>query len=206
MNPQLSGPPFPRASQVRGPSWVRLHRRPDVHPVRRKGLPFVPIAHCLIDVATTIDQLALEALFDGDRNAGELAGRCSPLRTFNRTPRRRRCSRATAHVLSSHPLGTGKMVARALSARNFPLEINVGVGRYYGDLVCRRARVIVEIDGREFHTNPATFDNDRKRQNERVDDDWRILRYSAATAIANLDEVVDDIIRVVRKRRRSRRA
>ena len=49
---------------VRGPSWVRLHRRTDVHAVRRKGLPVVPIEHCLIDVATTLDQLALEALFD----------------------------------------------------------------------------------------------------------------------------------------------
>jgi hypothetical protein len=49
---------------VRGPNWVRLHRRPDVHAVRRKGLPVVPIEHCLIDVATTLDQLALEALFD----------------------------------------------------------------------------------------------------------------------------------------------
>jgi very-short-patch-repair endonuclease len=39
-----------------------------------------------------------------------------------------------------------------------------------------------------------------------IDDDWRVLRYSAATAMAHLDEVVDEIIGVVRKRRRSRRA
>ena len=192
---------------VRGPNWVRLHRRPDVHAVRRKGLPVVPIEHCLIDVATTLDQLALEALFDaaiGTRvNWRAVARLCERSTGRHGIVAVREQLRTCCPLTRSEP---ERLVARALSARNFPLEINVRVGRYYGDLVCRRARVIVEIDGREFHTDPATFNNDRKRQNELVDDDWRILRYSAATAIANLDEVVDDIICVVRKRRRSRRA
>ena len=191
---------------VRGPSWVRLHRRTDVHAVRRKGLPVVPIEHCLIDVATTLDQLALEALFDAA--IGTRVNWRAVARLCERSPGRHGIVAVREQLRTCCPLTRSepeRLVARALSARNFPLEINARVGRYYGDLVCRRARVIVEIDGREFHTDPATFNNDRKRQNELVDDDWRILRYSAATAIASLDEVVDDIIRVVRKRRRSRR-
>ncbi|WP_306436959.1 endonuclease domain-containing protein [Rhodococcus sp. 06-235-1A] len=75
--------------------------------------------------------------------------------------------------------------------------------KFYGDLVDFSARVIVEIDGREFHTDPATFDNDRRRQNELVLDGWLVLRYSAATALADLDRVVDEIITVVRRRRKS---
>ena len=186
---------------------VRLHRRPGVHTVRRKGLLVVPIEHCLIDVATTLDRPALEALFDaaiGTRvNWRAVAQLCEQSTGRHAIGAVREQLRTCCPLTRSEP---ERLVARALSARNFPLEINVRVGRYYGDLVCRRARVIAEIDGREFHTDPATFNNDRKRQNELVDDDWRILRYSAATAIANLDEVVDDIIRVVRERRRSRRA
>ena len=192
---------------VRGPSWVRLHRRADVHAVRRKGLPVVPIEHCLIDVATALDQLALEALFDaaiGTRvNWRAVAQLCEQSTGRHGIGAVREQLRTCCPLTRSEP---ERLVARALSARNFPLEINARVGRFYGDLVCRRGRVIIEIDGREFHTDSETFNQDRKRQNELIDQDWRILRYSAATAIANLDEVVDDIIRVVRKRRRSRRA
>ncbi|PHV68133.1 DUF559 domain-containing protein [Williamsia muralis] len=192
---------------VRGPSWVRLHRRPGVHTVRRKGLPVVPIEHCLIDVATTLDQEALEALFDaaiGTRvNWRAVAQLCEQSTGRHGIVAVREQLRTCCPLTRSE---AERLVARALSARNFPLEINARVGRFYGDLVCRRGRVIIEIDGREFHTDSETFNKDRKRQNELIDQDWRILRYSAATAIANLDEVVDDIIRVVRKRRRSRRA
>ena len=83
------------------------------------------------------------------------------------------------------------------------MAINARVGPYFGDLVDYRARVVVEIDGREFHTAAAAFNNDRRRQNALVLGGWLVLRYSAATAMANLDAVVDEIIRVVRKRRKS---
>ncbi|MDI9903827.1 hypothetical protein QM716_28585 [Rhodococcus sp. IEGM 1409] len=42
---------------------------------------------------------------------------------------------------------------------------------------------------REFHTDPATFNIDRRRQNALVLDEWMVLRYPAATAMAHLDAV-----------------
>jgi very-short-patch-repair endonuclease len=193
--------------QTRAPEWIRLHRRADIRTVQRKGLPVVPIEHCLIDVATTLDRPALEALFDaaiGTRvNWRAVAQLCAQSTGRHGIVAVREQLRTCCPLTRSEP---ERVVARALTARNFPLEINVRIGRYYGDLVCRRARVIVEIDGREFHTDPEAFNNDRKRQNELIDDGWRVLRYSAATAMAHLDEVVGEIIGVVRKRRRSRRA
>lgn len=95
------------------------------------------------------------------------------------------------------------MVARGLTARGFFMEINAPIGPYYGDLVDYRARVVVEIDGREFHSDPHTFTNDRRRQNELVLGGWLMLRYSAATVNGRLDRVVDEIITVVRRRRKS---
>ena len=62
----------------------------------------------------------------------------------------------------------------------------------------------VEIDGREFHIDPHTFTRDRIRQNELVLDGWLVLRYSVARALAHTDEVADEILAVVRKRRKSR--
>lgn len=134
--PALVEATVPLGTQVRGPQWVRLHRRTVTKQARTNGLPVVPIEHCLIDVAT-----------------GNEAAR---------------------------PRGV-------VRRRNW-----TRIGRYYGDLVCRRAKVIIEIDGREFHIEPEPFNNDRKRQNALIADGWRILRYSAATAMAHLEEVVDE--------------
>lgn len=86
------------------------------------------------------------------------------------------------------------------------MEINTALGRYFVDLACRLARVIVEIDGRQFHIDPRTFDNDRVRQNTMVLDDWLVLRFSAATVNRDLDRVADQIAAVVRRRRKSRGA
>ncbi len=191
--------------QVRAPEWVKLHRR-IVERSTRPGLPLVTAEQAMLDVAVDMDRPRLEALFDsaiGTRiHWKRLALLCDA------SPGRHGITAVREQLRTCCPLTRSepeRKVARALSARHFPLEINARIGRYYGDLVCRRGRVNIEIDGREFHTAATVFTNDRIRQNWMIDDGWRILRYSAATVNAHLDEVVDDIIRVVRKRRRARR-
>ena len=205
--PALVEATVPLGTQVRGPQWVRLHRRTVTKQARTNGLPVVPIEHCLIEVATTMKRPDLEALFDaaiGQRvNWRAVAQMCAESSGRHGIAAVREQLRTCCPKTRSEP---ERAVARALTARNFRLEINTKIGRYYGDLVCRRAKVIVEIDGRKFHIEPEPFNNDRKRQNALIADGWRILRYSAATAMAYLDEVVDEIISVVRQRRRSRRA
>ncbi|GAA2051790.1 type IV toxin-antitoxin system AbiEi family antitoxin domain-containing protein [Williamsia deligens] len=42
---------------------------------------------------------------------------------------------------------------------------NVEVSGYVGDIVFREAKVIVEIDGFAFHTDPGAFQRDRERRN-----------------------------------------
>lgn len=196
----------PKSAQVRAPSWVSLHRRV-VQSSRRRGLPVVGIEQAMIDVAVAMDQHGLEALFDsaiGTRVQWKrLALLCDNSSGRHGIEAVRKQLRTCCPLTRSEP---ERMVARALSARGYSLEINTRIGRYFGDLVCRRGRVVIEIDGREFHTAAAVFTSDRIRQNWMIDDDWRILRYSAAYVNAHLDEVVDEIIAVVRRRRRSRRA
>lgn len=192
-------------AQQRSPSWVTLHRRV-VEPSPRPGLPVVTPEQAMIDVAVSMDGPALEKLFDSALGTRVYWKRLALL--VDNSPGRhgiqavRRQLRVCCPRTRSEP---ERMVARALAERGYRLDINARIGRYYGDLVCRRARVVIEIDGREFHIAPEVFTTDRIRQNWMIEDDWRILRYSAAYVNAHLDEVVEDIIRVVRKRRRSRR-
>ncbi|KAA0016325.1 DUF559 domain-containing protein [Antrihabitans cavernicola] len=98
-----------------------------------------------------------------------------------------------------------RMLARALNSRCFPLLANLPVGRYIGDFVDERGRVVVEVDGREFHSDPTTFRNDRRRQNWLVSEGWLVLRYAAYHVLADPDAVADEVIRVVRRRRHLRR-
>lgn len=194
----------PLSAQIRGPDWVRIHRRTLTATATHRGLPVVTMAQTFIDVATCLDAPELEALFDRAVDLRvpwrAIARRCDEAPGMHGIPAVREQLRKCCPRTLSEP---ERLVARALTARNFYLEINARVGRYYGDLVDFRARVIVEIDGREFHTEPQAFNNDRRRQNALVQGGWLVLRYSAATASANLDEVVDEVIRVVRRRRRS---
>ncbi|MFI8566389.1 DUF559 domain-containing protein [Rhodococcus sp. NPDC078407] len=190
--------------QSRSVPWVRVHRRRLVEVQLHRGLRVVSLEQTFVDVATSLSTPNLEKFFDNAidhhlpwRRVTEL---CSTSKGMHgkaavRTQLRTCCPRTL-----SEP---ERVVARALAARHFAMEINARVGKFYGDLVDYRAQVIVEIDGREFHSDPATFNNDRRRQNELVLDGWLVLRYSAATALADLDRVVDEIITVVRRRRKS---
>ncbi|OYD68641.1 DUF559 domain-containing protein [Rhodococcus sp. OK302] len=204
--PHLVEATVPASTQARSPSWIRLHRRALASTDLCEGLPVVSIEQCFIDVATALPLPQLEAFFDAAVSTKvpwkSIALQCENMKRMHGIPAVRKQLRTCCPGTLSEP---ERVVARALSARDFPLELNGRVGKYYGDLMCRRGRVIVEIDGREFHTEPEVFNNDRRRQNVLILDDWLVLRYSAATAMAHLDEVVDEIITVVRKRRRSRR-
>ena len=203
--PEVVHATVPMFTSPRCPPGFRLHRRVVEPVVYRALLPVVTQEQCFVDVATTLDAEALERFVDHAlshrvrwRAVAEL---CDAARGMHGVAAvRRQLRTACPRTLSE----AERQVARALSARHAGMEINAAVGKYYGDLVCRRARVIVEIDGREFHIDPHTFTRDRIRQNELVLDGWLVLRYSVARALAHTDEVADEILAVVRKRRKSR--
>lgn len=192
------------AGQARCPDWIRLYRRTLPTVTRYRGLRVVPIEQAFVDVAAVLPKPELEKLVDAAIDTHipwrRVAQYCAVARGKRGMAALRDQLRQCCPRTSSEP---ERLVARALTARNFHMEINARVGRYYGDLVDFRARVIVEIDGREFHIDAATFTNDRRRQNELVIGGWLVLRYSAATVHADLDKVVEEIITVVRRRRKS---
>ncbi len=192
------------SGQARSPDWIRLYRRtlPTVMTVR--GLRVVPVEQAFVDCAATLPKDELEQFFDGAIDThlpwDRVAEVTESYRGKHGMPSAREQLRRCCPRTRSEP---ERLVARALTARNFFMEINARLGPFYGDLVCFRARVLVEIDGREFHIGPTTFNNDRRRQNIVVLEGWLVLRYSAATVMARLDAVVDEIITVVRRRRKS---
>jgi very-short-patch-repair endonuclease len=173
------------------PSWVRTYRRPVDEVVLHRGVPVVTKERCFLDVATTLDRRGLDTFFDTAltqplqwrdlaRQAAAWSGRHGIQAV--RLELRNLCSRTL-----SEP---ERRLSEAIRDRGLRLELNTRVGDFYGNQFCSRARVMVEVDD-SGGTAP---------------DDWLILRYPPSTVDGFLDDVVDEIVRVVRQRRRARAA
>ena len=60
-------------------------------------------------------------------------------------------------------------------------------------------RLVVEIDGFQYHSDRAAFERDRRRQNALVNARWRVLRFTAADLLLRPDEVVAEVRMALRR-------
>jgi very-short-patch-repair endonuclease len=130
----------------------------------------LPVAVCLIDTACQDD----EALFDDLRS--ELS-RQSGQRGVLRAERACRL----AHLGSESMLESLLRLLLALAGLPSP-QVQIPVrqpgGMYYGDLGYRDRKLILEADGRDYHTEWPQVMKDMARQNLLVVDGWTVLRFS----------------------------
>jgi very-short-patch-repair endonuclease len=68
--------------------------------------------------------------------------------------------------------------------------VRLGGVTIYPDLCFRRLRLVIEIDGREFHSDPQVFESDRHRQNLLVLHGWRVLRVTWQMIQSGPDRVI----------------
>jgi very-short-patch-repair endonuclease len=68
--------------------------------------------------------------------------------------------------------------------------VRVGGVTVYPDVLFRRHRLVIEIDGREFHSDPEVFESDRRRQNLLVLNGWRVVRITWRMITDNPDQVI----------------
>jgi very-short-patch-repair endonuclease len=61
----------------------------------------------------------------------------------------------------------------------------------YLDVVFRRLKLVIEIDGRLYHTGAEVFETDRRRQNLLVLDGWCVLRFTWTMIEEHPEEVID---------------
>ena len=74
-------------------------------------------------------------------------------------------------------------------------EIRDASGRIgFGDIVFGAARLVIEIDGFAFHSDPERFQRDRTRQNRLVGAGWTVLRFTWR----DLPDRPGDVIRTIR--------
>jgi very-short-patch-repair endonuclease len=61
---------------------------------------------------------------------------------------------------------------------------------FYVDIIFRKLKLVIEIDGRLYHTGAEVFETDRRRQNLLVLDGWCVLRFTWTMIEEHPDEVI----------------
>ncbi|GAB3914854.1 hypothetical protein GCM10011575_40660 [Microlunatus endophyticus] len=72
-------------------------------------------------------------------------------------------------------------------------------GGYFADVLFRRARLIVEFDGWEFHSDREAFENDRRRRNELVLAGYTVLNFTWRQVSDDPEWVIDCITRALKR-------
>jgi very-short-patch-repair endonuclease len=188
------------------PDWVRLYRREldAIDIVETWGIPAVGPEQALIDCLAVMAEDDADRLVDAELTRSVSIDGVALLR--KRSPGRHgngdvvRQIRCAALGAASEP---ERLLAREFARRHFAIAANVPIGPFVADFYDERARLVVEVDGREFHSEQHVFRSDRRRQNWMVLRDIMVLRYAAADVFSRVDSVAAEVITIARRRRKS---
>ena len=84
---------------------------------------------------------------------------------------------------------------------NIPIKDAAGIIGV-GDIVFRDVKLVVEIDGRAYHSTPEAFERDRERQNLLVAAGWTVLRFTWRDLTTRPEHVVATILANLARLRR----
>jgi len=71
----------------------------------------------------------------------------------------------------------------------FKFRRQLPIGPYFADFVCLSARLVVEIDGGEFHES----ESDRRKTRYLESKGFRVMRFPASDTDQGLDDVIESI-------------
>jgi very-short-patch-repair endonuclease len=166
-----------------GRAQVKVHRarsldRRDV--TRRRGIPVTSPARTCLDLAEVLTRNALEAAV-AEAQVRNVVRERQLLELIARSPGRRGIAVLSA-ILEVGPRFTRaeseRLMLALLRAAGLPAcltNVKVIGGRYEVDFLWPDHRLIVEVDGYSTHGHRRAFENDRRRQQELVAADYRVM-------------------------------
>ncbi len=198
---------LPRQVKAQGPPWLVVHRRDLPGPASWVfGMPVVGRPAAIVQSLPLLERGVAERMVDEHSRTheehAELVDACRAEAGGDGIGVARALVRGAVLRSASE---AERVLARELVRRRCRLDGNKGVGAFYGDLVDGRSRVIVEVDGREPHSERRVFRKDRRRQNHLLHEGWFVLRFAADDVFDDLDAVATEVVATVRRRRRARR-
>jgi len=196
--PLLDPPQGLHLAVPRGRSCGREHLRPPAGTVLHHvddPAAAASVAGALDVAARCTSRESQLVLVDAARARGLLTSR--ELEAFAIGSRRRReflIRHSTA--LAQSPLETLTRIGLRRARLAFEEQVELpGVGRV--DFLVE-GRLIVELDGRQFHDNPAQFAEDRRRDRAAAALGYRTVRFTYADVVGHPDGVIADVVAALR--------
>jgi very-short-patch-repair endonuclease len=134
------------------------------HITVRAGIPVTTVARTLVDLADVLTDAALARAV----NEAQVRYRVQLVAVVDDTAGRRGAPRLRAILERSAGAPTRSVLEDTflalIESERLPRpEVNQRVAGYEVDMLWRRQRLIVELDGRRFHDHPRAFERDRER-------------------------------------------
>lgn len=195
--------PYGKRLRLQNATVIRT-RRPLTRTRVLDGVPVVSVERALLDAAALLDATALECAVE----AALLRSKTTETRLWitlvEQGGRGVRGSNALRRVLVNRPHGrparsvlevlAGRML-RTANLGGFVRNYTTAVHdvRYELDFAFVTQRVVLEVDGKAFHTTASQVGRDRKRQAALEAAGWRFLRVSWFDVVCAPERVVADL-------------
>jgi very-short-patch-repair endonuclease len=181
-----------RPTTGHAPAGVRVHRG-TVEEVRfRHGLPVTSPARTLLDVASSMPAVELARLVE-EAQVQRLVTRAELIAEASGRPGTA-ALRAVLQREDQPSLTRSEAERRLLAlirAARLPAPVtNARVGRAEVDMLWRRERLIVEVDGFAFHGSRAAFERDRRRDAQLLALGYRVLRITWRQLVEEPEAVI----------------
>lgn len=182
---------------------IRVHRiaRLDARDrAVRSGIPLTTAARTLLDLAAVMPPNDLEDAYERARTL-RLARPVDVLAAMTRSPGRRGATRLRALVQARPTLTRSAAERRLLDLirrGGLPApETNVRSAGHEVDLLWRRARLVVEVDGYAWHGGRAAFERDRRRDADLQLAGHRVIRVTWRRIVDEPEAVLVMLARVL---------
>lgn len=186
-----------------GQHGITLHRPRNLHPDERDeidGIPVTSVARTLLDLADVVPTRHLQRTFEEAQRLGKLDG-AALTATLARCRNRRGHRQLTELLATIHQPRYTRSELEALFldlCREAGLPepaVNIWLPEADGevDFLWRDQRLVVELDSRGFHSDPAAFERDRERDTKLQRAGYRVIRITHHRLTTWPDAVRDDL-------------
>ena len=188
---------------------IRVHRTEQLNPRdagRHQRLPITSPARTLLDIASIVSDRSLERAID-EALIQRLVTHAAIAAVLARYPGREGTARLKALADAGRPTfltrSEGEEVLLELLRRgNLPIpEVNARLGRYRVDFLWRAEKVVLELDGYDYHRGRFAFERDRRRDAEHQLAGFTVIRITARQLAREPEAVLVQLATALARRR-----
>ena len=188
---------------------IRVHRTAHLDPRDARRYQHIPItspARTLLDIAPETSGRSLEWALD-QALVKRLTTRAQIKAVLAAYPHRPRTSDLTALLRPDRPTSLTastpeERLFRHMRRAGLPIpEVNARVGNYTADFLWREHKVILEIDGYQFHHTRSAFERDHRRDAEHQREDFIVIRVTPRQLHHNHEAILVHVATTLERRR-----